>query len=42
MDLSLEGRNALVCGGSRGIGRAAAEALAGLERTRDILKERKI
>ncbi len=30
MDLSLEGRRALVCGGSRGIGRAAAEALAGL------------
>jgi 3-oxoacyl-[acyl-carrier protein] reductase len=30
VDLSLEGRNALVCGGSRGIGRAAAEALAGL------------
>ena len=30
MDLTLEGRNALVCGGSRGIGRAAALALAGL------------
>lgn len=30
MDLSLDGRNALVCGGSRGIGRAAAQALAEL------------
>ena len=30
MDLNLEGRHALVCGGSRGIGRACAGALAGL------------
>jgi 3-oxoacyl-[acyl-carrier protein] reductase len=30
VDLSLDGRSALVCGGSRGIGRAAAQALAGL------------
>lgn len=30
MDLSLKGRHALVCGASRGIGRAAAVALAGL------------
>jgi 3-oxoacyl-[acyl-carrier protein] reductase len=30
VDLSLGGRHALVCGGSRGIGRAAAGALAGL------------
>lgn len=30
MDLSLEGKHALVGGGSRGIGRAAAEALAAL------------
>jgi len=30
MDLNLEGRHALVCGGSRGIGRACAAALAGL------------
>lgn len=30
MELSLKGRRALVCGSSQGIGRAAAEALAGL------------
>jgi len=30
LDLDLHGRHALVCGASRGIGRAAAEALAGL------------
>ena len=30
MNLNLEGRHALVCGGSRGIGRACAGALAGL------------
>lgn len=30
MDISLEGRRALVCGSSQGIGRAAAETLAGL------------
>lgn len=30
MDISLEGRRALVCGSSQGIGRAAATALAGL------------
>jgi 3-oxoacyl-[acyl-carrier protein] reductase len=30
MDISLEGKHALVCGSSQGIGRATAEALAGL------------
>ena len=30
MDLNLQGRHALVCGGSEGIGRATAQELAGL------------
>lgn len=45
MDLGIDGRRALVCGGSRGLGRACAEALAaeGVEitlvaRTRDVLE----
>ena len=29
MDLGIKGRLALVCGGSKGLGRAAAAALAG-------------
>jgi 3-oxoacyl-[acyl-carrier protein] reductase len=45
MDLDLQGKHALVCGASEGIGRAAAEALAGLganitllARREDVLK----
>lgn len=40
MDLNLEGRHALVCGASEGIGRAAAEELAALGATVTVLSRR--
>ncbi len=40
MDLNLQGRRALVCGGSEGIGRAAAQELAGLGASVTLLARR--
>lgn len=40
MDLNLDGRHALVCGASEGIGRAAAEELAALGATVTVLSRR--